>query len=61
MGILADITDIRRNGYIIQPSKKFQRLQGADKPALFRGGFVLVFKFVRMDETSSQWDSIANM
>ena len=30
MGTLADIAD----GYFIQPSKKFQRLQGADKPAL---------------------------
>ena len=26
-----------------------------------QGGFVLVFKFVRMDSTSSQWDSVANM
>ena len=34
MGILADIADIRRDGYTKQPSKELQRLQGADKPAL---------------------------
>ena len=34
MGTLADTADVRRDGYFIQPSKKFQRLQGADKPAL---------------------------
>ncbi len=36
--------------------------EGADGECqTVQGGFLLVFKFVRMDSTRSQWEAVANM